>query len=229
MSHELLTESAQMQWEELWSQGTETSEWWHSGIAVLPNGKVVFAHPAGRSLVILDQGDGTAVQEPTTLLEIHGISIDPELPDHLWLADPGEKPRPGQYYDAPEVQPGQALCWHLGYGATTQLQQPEHDAYANGPWRPTSVVVANNGTIWVADGYGASLIHIYSPEGAFDRVITSPAMDSPSCLAMRGDQILVTELHGGLLAVDSAGNVVTLVAGSCAFRPRNSGIERGLW
>jgi cytochrome P450 len=249
-----------VQWETLWPEGSDTPEWSHSGIAVLGDGRVVFAHPGGERLVLLDPVDGQVVEEPTDLLEMHGISVDPRDPTQVWIADPAEKPRPAAYWADPELRPGRVVRWRVGYGITRELTQPSHPAYGDAGWRPTSVVAAPDGRIWVADGYGADLIHIYEPDGrlvrtltgddtgvafscphglivdtrgahprivvadrgnrrlvflsldgSVDRTVADEGMDSPSCLAIRGRDLLVTELNGGLLAVDPADSVSILV------------------
>jgi hypothetical protein len=46
------------------------------------------------------------------------------------------------------------------------LPNPHHPAYAKpGAYKPTDVAIAPNGDIYVADGYGQSLIHRYSANG----------------------------------------------------------------
>ena len=48
-----------------------------------------------------------------------------------------------------------------------ELPFPEHDAYKQSRYSPTSVAVdeifdGGTGDVWVADGYGASLVHRFS-------------------------------------------------------------------
>jgi hypothetical protein len=50
------------------------------------------------------------------------------------------------------------------------LPQPDHPAYAAGPYVPTSVAVSEvmhggSGDVWVADGYGQALVHRFSADG----------------------------------------------------------------
>jgi hypothetical protein len=50
------------------------------------------------------------------------------------------------------------------------LEQPAVDAYAAAGWAPTDVAVderrlGGSGDVWVADGYGASLVHRYAADG----------------------------------------------------------------
>jgi sugar lactone lactonase YvrE len=52
------------------------------------------------------------------------------------------------------------------------LKQPVHPAYPKGNgYRPTDVAVAPNGDIYIADGYGQSLIHRYAADGTYLQAI----------------------------------------------------------
>jgi hypothetical protein len=49
-----------------------------------------------------------------------------------------------------------------------ELRPPDHPAYAEAGWSPTAVAVEGEGAdrrFWVADGYGASLVHAFTPDG----------------------------------------------------------------
>lgn len=265
------------EWTNLWSPETDSDEWAHSGIEVLPGGRAVFCAPEGGMLIIADAHAGTCVSVAVALPEVHGISRPPlaagadgavTLAGHatlsetmLWLADPGAKARPELGYQE-SVHPGRAVlvnldsgvaagsddsCTEATAGIVAELAQPHLPAYEGARWRPTSVVEDDSGAVWVADGYGASLVHRFDSDGkltltldgaagmpfdcphgivvdrrgdthqllvadrgnrrivAFDldgsvsRVITSPLFTSPSGLARRGDTMVITDLHGGLL------------------------------
>lgn len=150
-------------WSPLWPEGDSSSEWSHSGIDVLPDGRVAFCSPGGGDLVLVSS-DGCATTLPTGLLEIHGISLDPQSPLSLWLADPGEKPRPECGYEA-ERKPGRVLKISVDGTSSFEIGQPERDEYGDACWRPTSVVADDDGGVWVADGYGASLVHKFDRTG----------------------------------------------------------------
>lgn len=52
------------------------------------------------------------------------------------------------------------------------LAPPPHAAYAKaGSYKPTDVAIAPDGSIFVTDGYGQSLIHRYDPDGAYRQTI----------------------------------------------------------
>lgn len=267
--------SEDFDWWELWPEGTASAEWSHSGIAVDRDGRTLLAAPEGGALVVLDAQGRETERIPVTLLEIHGISVDPVEPAVLWLADPGEKPRPADGYRV-ERRPGRAVA--LTPAGERDVPQPRHPAYSDRCWRPTAVV-ADAASIWVADGYGASLVHRFDRGGGheltldaastgvaldcphdvlvtlrdgeprlivadrgnrrlvrFDRsgevvgVVEHELLTSPTGLAERGEEILVTELHGGLLAVDRADRVRSLLPQRAPRRrsaPWPNALERG--
>lgn len=237
------------EWETLWPEGTDSPEWSHSGIEVLPGGRIVFSAPGGGELVVHDVLEGVATVVPTDLLEHHGISLDTWNQGAVWVADPGDKPRPADDYRA-ERRDGRAALLGLDGSILQELRQPDTPAYATGPWRPTSVVSDDGDGVWVADGYGASLVHrfdrdgrlaftldgretgrrfdcphglvvdrrgsrprlvvadrgnrrlaFYELDGRLDRVVESPLLTSPSCLAVLDRSLVLTELFGGILAL----------------------------
>jgi hypothetical protein len=72
---------------------------------------------------------------------------------------------------------------------TARIEAPRTAAYENRPFRPTSVALASgSGEIWVADGYGASLVHRYSSQGdllgSLDGDATGERFDCPHALAI---------------------------------------------
>lgn len=159
----------QFEWREIWPEGTTSLEWSHSGIAVLASGEVVFAAPGGGALVIVQPDTGVAREVPVPLLEIHGISrFDRDGRELLLLADPGSKARPESGYDYGVGRaPGQVIIVDLADGSHRPLLPPALAVYAEASWCPTSAVADPHGTTWVADGYGASLVHAYSADGMY--------------------------------------------------------------
>ncbi|MCM3658372.1 hypothetical protein M3147_14040 [Agromyces mediolanus] len=240
-----------MTWDVLWADGEPTADWSHAGIVAIDERRIAFGHPSGRGLVILDATGGSRFL-PTPTTEVHGLSLAPG--DGVWVADPGFKAQPSDGYRE-DRRHGRALLISLEGEVLTELRQPEHPAYEVRPWRPTSVVAAPDGSVWVADGYGENLVHRFDSAGAvvrtlgdapsgvaFDcphglvvdpRIAGDPrivladrghrrlvwlsldgdavqelcdaAVTAPSCLAVRGDELLVTDLCGGVRAVDRTG------------------------
>lgn len=155
-------------WSEIASYLSVDANWSHSGIGVLSTGEIAFAHPDGRSLVILEEetGDVRSLSIPST--ELHGIFVSrQESGDVLWAADPGLKPDPASRYQLIQ-RAGKVLRIDLASGVIDQWRTPAHIAYAVRPWRPTSaveVVLPDTRQVWVADGYGENLVHLFDERG----------------------------------------------------------------
>ncbi|MEV4219895.1 hypothetical protein [Nonomuraea sp. NPDC049725] len=236
-----------MRWQTLPSGVPASTEWSHSGIALDREGNLFWAHPGGGAVLVRRALDGGVEQIEVPLLEIHGISYDPRRGGALWLADPGFKPRPPDY-DV-EAREGRGGRLDLRTREFTALSRPSHPAYAKDPWRPTSIAV-DGPAVFVADGYGASLVHLYGDrghertidgsesglpfacphglvitetdrgrelvvadrgnrrlvtfglDGTYHGTFTHPGLRSPTCLAVRERELIVTDLDGALTAVD---------------------------
>jgi DNA-binding beta-propeller fold protein YncE len=241
-------------WSTLWPEGDSSPEWSHSGIAVLPDGRIVFAAPGGAELVLLDEAPGAATRVAIPTVDAHGITLDPLEPETaVWVADPGSS-----------ADDGQVFRLAIGSGDIERLaSQPG--------WRPTSTAVVSRGEhrgdLWVADGYGQSLVHRFARDGAvhtfdgsatglrFDcphgiliddrgadplvvvadrsnrrlvfldldgapvRTLTDSLLTSPSSIAVRGDDLLVTDLFGALLRVGPEDSVSAAIPHPPGDRP----------
>lgn len=236
------------EWHALWADGPASHEWSHSGIAVLNDGRVVFAAPGEGSLVFLDERTGQWSRLATPTSVNHGIqATERSGRDGLWLADPGTPDRPGQ------------LVWlDLLAGTFDAVPAPSP------AWRPTSSAVVtargpHEGEVWIADGYGESFVYLLRADGRIDvfdgtatgqrfdcphgvviddrgpeplvvvadrrnrrlvfldldgrpvRTVADELLTSPSSIARRGPDLLVTDLFGALLAVDERDRVRALL------------------
>lgn len=147
-------------------------------------GSIVFAHPEGCRLVVVDRAGSTTFAS-TPLLEMHCIRSalldDAEV---LWIADPGEKLLPGDFasyrgphYESferlaapnyrPVTSPGRVVALSSTGAIAAELHLPAGDGpEPQSHWSPTAVAVdPQNRSVWVADGYGSSLVHQFSPHG----------------------------------------------------------------
>jgi hypothetical protein len=242
-----------LRWSTFGDPDPDVTRWSHSGVAVLPSGEVVYAEPGGGALLFTapdgsDQAGGAVVGRlPLPTADAHGITA---VGEDLLVADPGTGNGDGQVLRVspwPNVGRG---------GVVARVSLPDE---ITDRWRPTSVAVDASGTMWIADGYGSSLLHAIEPGGAvrtvdgsasgtrfdcphgvvvddrgaaprivvadrsnrrlvvldvdgrLDRVIDDPLLTSPSSLAVRGDELLVTDLFGALLAVDAEDTVRALL------------------
>lgn len=219
--------------------------WSHSGMGVLNNGLLVFAEPGGAAVTVLDERSGATRRVPTGTADAHGIFVQREAEgDRLWLADPG-----------PGGEAGQLIKTDLEGAVLERVAEPGRASGEPERWKPTSAAVVNvpgphAGELWVADGYGQSLVHVVRADGStqtfdgatssalfdcphgiaiddrhaepqvaiadrtnrrlvfldldgtFIRSVSDPIMTSPSSIAVRGAELLVTDLFGALLSVD---------------------------
>lgn len=145
----------------------------HSGVAVMQDGRIACAHPEGHRLLLVDPVGPTTVVD-TPLTEMHGIAATRRLGQQvLAVADPGHRFVPDvddpSTYTA-EERPGRAVLLDLAGNVLLELPCPNTPTYHDQPWRPTAVVVDDgpdhsSGDLWVADGYGASLVHRFDAAG----------------------------------------------------------------
>jgi DNA-binding beta-propeller fold protein YncE len=133
-------------------EGDAAQGWMHSGIAILSDGRLVFEAAGGRGLVFFDRASGKSEKISVDIAVAHGIATTHESgEDFIWICDPGEQ------------APGKVVKVNLSGKIVDELQPPEASPLSKEKWRPTSVAVTEDGDIWIADGYGLSLVHRYSP------------------------------------------------------------------
>jgi hypothetical protein len=115
---------------------------------------------------------------PLPVTEAHGLTVvDHNGVECLWIADNGVKPRrqaDGGYRPTSSHTDGQAILVTLDAAVLQRLPKPPLEVYGNGPYCPTSIAVdevarGGSGDVWVADGYGQSLVHRYDRHGRYMR------------------------------------------------------------
>jgi hypothetical protein len=171
-SRPLVVSSWIVPWATLASKGT--IGWAHPGIAVTPNGRVVTCDPSDPRILVFDPSGQQLADWPLQGREGHGITATSDATgrDVLWIADPGFKLGITGAAVAPiDEQQGRVSAWDASGRKLAELEAPPHRLYEEGPYRPTGVAVADgpgeNGDLWVADGYGRSLVHHYSSRGHY--------------------------------------------------------------
>lgn len=142
--------------------------WMHSGVAVAASGEVVVAAPEGDALLVLGADGPRRVPTPTT--ELHGITRD-EIAgvEVFWVADNGHKYVPATPVYADHRVAARLLAVDLAGVVRMELEAPQ------GEWSPTAIAVHGD-TVWVADGYGQSLLHAFDRSGSC--VLTTDGSDS---------------------------------------------------
>lgn len=141
--------------------------WMHSGVAVA-DGQVVVCHPCEPTLLFYN-ADGAFRRTAALagLLEPHGFRV---VAEGIWIDDVGFKKRVhGGNVDTTRAK-GQVVLVDSGGRVLRELRDPQSG------WSPTAVaVVEETGDIWVADGYGESLVHRFDAHGRHMQTLTGEA------------------------------------------------------
>lgn len=168
------------QWIEGWggvpAPGHTSTGWAHHGLTRTRAGEIIGFHPERPEVLFFDP-DGRLVRSwATRCKEGHGITVvEDDGEERLWLADPGSKMRralDGSYQPDTAPTGGQVVEFRLDGTEVMHLYAPAHPLYDAGRFAPTSVAVdeprhGGSGDIWVADGYGQSLVHRYRNDGTY--------------------------------------------------------------
>lgn len=180
----------------LWQPAHATAEWCHTGIAVTASGAIAFGAPEARQLVVIDDDAPKGRRIDVELTELHGLTA---VGDRLWVADPGMKARPDRDY-AERQWPGRAALISLDGRIERELRDPFEAGRTKGPWRPTSIApIGESGDVWVADGYGESLLHLFDEGG--DLVRTVDGSESGTAFQSPHGVVIWPAEEGALLAV----------------------------
>lgn len=159
--------------------------WAHHGLAVTAAGHIVGFHTEEPALAIYDREGTLLAVIPVEITEGHGITLvrDGDL-EYLWVADNGVKRRVDDVTGAVRVDPGrwggQVVKIALDGRTLQRLPTPPLDVYETGRYGPSSVAVdeearGGSGDVWVADGYGQSLLHRFDRNGVHLQTLTGEA------------------------------------------------------
>ena len=176
-----LHDSTNYHWVEEWDGSRERtteslSGWAHPGMAVTENQKIVTCD-SGESRILVFSLDGDLEYSWVgDFTDAHGISVAKEGGEEIiWIADNGSKRKAEHSYEYPpgaDQKSGRVFKCRFGGEELLELPFPDHDAYRQSRYSPTSVAVdeidcGGTGDVWVADGYGASLVHRFSNDGTY--------------------------------------------------------------
>ncbi len=130
------------------------------GVCVTKSGNVIVFHQARNGLVTFaPDGSSISAVGGGRWLGAHGLTkVVENGTEYLWLAD----------QDSKEV----AKVTLAGETIQT-IKQPQHPVYAQGGGYVPTWAAQNpeTGEIWVADGYGSSLVHRYSRKGEYQSTL----------------------------------------------------------
>jgi len=167
-------------WAELPSEETVVRGWSHHGMAYSNEGQIVTFHPT-KPLVIILTTEGELVRSfeiPVT--EAHGLTLSTDAQgttQSIWIADNGRKRDPDYAYDyMPDPLQSKVVRVSMLGMVEMELNEPAVPELQGEPFSATSVIafdehLGGNGDIWVADGYGKSLVHRYNSKGDYLRSI----------------------------------------------------------
>jgi len=136
------------------------------GVEVTEDGRVVVFTQADPGVLIFDSSGELEDSWGSRFGGAHGLThVVEDGDERLWLTD----------QDSAEV-----VKTTLEGEPLRTLEPPTHSAYDDGDFVPTWVAVAErrhggSGDVWVADGYGESLVHRYSAEGVYQESIDGSA------------------------------------------------------
>src|ERR1700677_835880 len=172
-------------WADLSAIPAAASSWAHNGIAVTSGGELVGFH-AGQLVAFDDQGDLLWTVE-TELTEGHGITlVEEDGEEFLWICDPGFvfdsvtgegdddwAPLFGKGIHRHSEEP-RVVKMSMNGAIRFELPIPSEDPHSTeglmGAFCPCGCAVdeerfGGNGDIWVADGYGSSIVHRFDKDG----------------------------------------------------------------
>jgi sugar lactone lactonase YvrE len=156
-------------------------------------------HPNGHTLT---GSDGSSIE--TDLLELHHLRWP-------WAVDTGSK----RYVHGPEFETvrrdGRVVRLDDGFGLPRPY--PTETKYS-----PTAVAVDPRGCVWVADGYGQSLVHRYTSAGELD--LTLDGFVTPHSVAIVDGLVLVCDRgNGRIQEYDLDGNLLRTLAQGVVVTP----------
>ena len=183
----------------------DTTGWMHSGCAITNDGTVVVAHPEGRALIFMHPDESREIV-PVPVLEMHTIRHDTwEGEETLWLVNNGHRFERSTPDYAHYRELGSVIRVRLDGTVVQKLECPDIPAYQTEKWQPTSLSRTEDGSIWVADGYGLNLLHLFAADGTYlltiDGTETGTAFSCPHGIAIRGNQLLVADRSNRRLLV----------------------------
>ena len=166
-------------WDEPWATPPDALDgagWAHHGLAVAHDGRIVGARAGDAAICIFEPIGELAASWPSGLTEAHGLALaGPARDQRLWVADPGFTmvPHDGGYALHRPAAHGRVVCFDLRGARLGELPTPPPPDGAATAYAPTGVAVDEaRGSIWVADGYGRSLVHRFSPDGALELTLS---------------------------------------------------------
>ncbi len=163
------------EWRELASTPFGSSvDWSHHGLAINASGNLVgFSQATGELVQLGPSGElVSTIAVPVTCA--HGITpVGDESQESYWIADIGISARLDGGTVVREIGPSGVLRVGTDGAVVQRLDRPQGSLYAaRSSYLPTGIAVDEGrlggvGTIWVADGYGQSIVNRYTLGGDY--------------------------------------------------------------
>ncbi|MBL8994597.1 MAG: hypothetical protein JNM63_14725 [Spirochaetia bacterium] len=152
----------QYEWREDWVKIPDTASGKTNGrthgVVVSESGEVIVFHQASPAVLVYS-AEGKLLRSFGDRFDgAHGLTLVKEgKHEYLWLTDQGTT---------------EVVKMDLHGKQVLNIEKPGIVAYREGKYSPTWVAVneerfGGNGDIWVADGYGSSLVHRYDKNGDY--------------------------------------------------------------
>ncbi|MCX4791954.1 hypothetical protein OG369_39560 [Streptomyces sp. NBC_01221] len=200
--------------------------WAHHDIATLSSGDLVTFAPDNRTMYVITPGGVLRARVPVPVGCAHGVTpgIDRDGTEILWVADTASSTNrqpDGTYAYAADSPHGRVVALRLNGTVAIELPLPALPVYRERRFEPTAVLpVPELGQIWVADGYGAGLVHRYSDAGEYAGIAPASengAFQCPHALVLRhvaGEPriLLADREHGRLVELDADGRLAGVPA-----------------
>ncbi|NQW19659.1 MAG: hypothetical protein HQ477_02885 [Chloroflexi bacterium] len=222
-------------WAQLPSTETVARGWSHHGMAFSSEGQIVTFHPT-QSLVVILTTEGKLVRSfEIPVIEAHGLTLSTlGFTQSIWIADNGRKRNPDHEYEyMPDPLQSKVVRVSMAGLVEMELHEPAVSGLQGGLFSPTSVIafdenLGGNGDIWVADGYGKSLVYRYNSNGEYLRSIDGTRgaghFDCPHSLWIdtrsNTPELLVADRANGRVQVfDMEGDYIRTIGAGYFDRP----------
>ena len=156
------TGEQEYEWIDHWAKTPETEAFRtgfaHGDMVVTDAGEVITFHQGEPKLLLFDKDGNLQGAWDTPLTNAHGMDLVVEDgKQYVWCADD---------------ESGQVVKCDLEGRVVMEVLRPDLPNYADDEYSPTSVAVnqvgrGGNGDVWVADGYGAHIVHRYDMAGNY--------------------------------------------------------------
>ncbi len=162
----------------------------HGGIVIDQAGNIYVSSDGPQSVMVFAPGGKLLRNFPGELSGMHGMMIREESgTEYIYAAHVTKN-------EVVKLGLDGSVVWRIGVPTESGLYKKDTD------FRPTSVAVMPDGRILVADGYGASVIHEYSADRKWQRVIGAKGTKDGEFRTCHGITLDPNNGHPRLLVCD---------------------------